>query len=654
MRLTLRTLLAWLDDTLPPAEVRQIGHQVAESPFAQELVERIHRVARQRRLTVPNSGGSEATDPNIVAAYLDNELSADHVAEFEKRCLTSDVHLAEVASVHQILSLIGQKAKVPPEARHRMYRMIKGREAVRTKSARAYSPPRPDPLTEPLVPWAPPEPPRRSWVERYGPAGIVVLLILILCWSTWLSLNPANAPQTSQSSVALVPVAADRKGAGAATTKHEQDGQPAQQEPRPNISSAAPGNAAKGGSSTPGSEPSTAQKGGTADKSKDEPPSNDATKKGSSSPTALPAGAIGLTESSDAILFRFNPGERVWERLKDQTPVKENDRLVGLDHYRNSVRLGSVPVVLVGLSEIRPHIPEKGNAAEFDLVRGRVVVRGVKPAAPIIVKASGQVLKMTPPADALVGLELPEPGAQTSDLKIYSADGEVPLAVGETTETLSGPSMVVFQAPDKFAQKEKRDPPSWVTDVTSPPLDKQIGEQFARAFKSDHEVIKSLLEAMEDEQKDVRQMAITSLGALGEVGVGLVVSALATPNDAVKRRAAVRTLRVLIAQGGETGKMVHDELEQTLGKDEADQVSKLLAGFTPKEAREEVTYTKLVLLLSNPDPGIRELALDNLETLTGRDDLGYNADNPDGAGLKSWQELLRRRELRPQAPPAPK
>ena len=37
MRLTLRTLLAWLDDTLQPTQVREIGVQVAGSPFAQEL-----------------------------------------------------------------------------------------------------------------------------------------------------------------------------------------------------------------------------------------------------------------------------------------------------------------------------------------------------------------------------------------------------------------------------------------------------------------------------------------------------------------------------------------------------------------------------------------------------------------------------------------
>ena len=119
MRLTLRTLQAWLDDTLSPNEVRAIGRQVAESTYTQELVERINRVTRQRRLTVPSSKGADAQDPNSVASYLDNELDAEQVAELEKRCLVSDVHLAEVASVHQILSLIGQKAKVPVDAFYR-------------------------------------------------------------------------------------------------------------------------------------------------------------------------------------------------------------------------------------------------------------------------------------------------------------------------------------------------------------------------------------------------------------------------------------------------------------------------------------------------------------------------------------------------------
>src|SRR6266545_5484894 len=43
-QLTLRTLLAYIDDTLEPAMARQLGAKVAESDLAQELIEKIKRV----------------------------------------------------------------------------------------------------------------------------------------------------------------------------------------------------------------------------------------------------------------------------------------------------------------------------------------------------------------------------------------------------------------------------------------------------------------------------------------------------------------------------------------------------------------------------------------------------------------------------------
>src|SRR5205809_2104715 len=137
VRLTLRTLLAYLDDTLDPGEIKQIGQKVAESDAAQELIARIKQVTRRRRLTTPPDGGaSERFDANTVAAYLDSELSAEQVAELEKLCLESDVHLAEVAACHQILTLIlGQPALVPPTARERMYGLVKGREAIPFRKA---------------------------------------------------------------------------------------------------------------------------------------------------------------------------------------------------------------------------------------------------------------------------------------------------------------------------------------------------------------------------------------------------------------------------------------------------------------------------------------------------------------------------------------
>src|SRR6266850_1038700 len=131
MRLTLRTLLAYLDDTLEPAQAKLIGQKVAESDTAQELIARIKQVTRRRRLTTPPEAGPNKLDGNTIADYLDNALDADQLAEVEQICLASDVHLAEMASCHQILTLVlGEPALVPPTARQRMYALVKGPEAI--------------------------------------------------------------------------------------------------------------------------------------------------------------------------------------------------------------------------------------------------------------------------------------------------------------------------------------------------------------------------------------------------------------------------------------------------------------------------------------------------------------------------------------------
>ena len=137
MRLTLRTLLAYLDDTLEPTEIKQIGQKVAESDAAQELVARIKQVTRRRRLTTPPATGPGARfDANTVAEYLDNDLTGDKVAEVEEQALNSDVVLAEVAACHQILTLLlGEPALVPPTAKERMYGLVKGREAIPFRKA---------------------------------------------------------------------------------------------------------------------------------------------------------------------------------------------------------------------------------------------------------------------------------------------------------------------------------------------------------------------------------------------------------------------------------------------------------------------------------------------------------------------------------------
>ncbi len=103
MRLTLRTLLAWLDDLLPEPDRNDLGTKVAGSPVAPLLVSRIADVVARPGLPGPSEDGP-AGDANTVAAFLDNVLPVEHLEAFERTCLESDIHLAEVADCHALLA----------------------------------------------------------------------------------------------------------------------------------------------------------------------------------------------------------------------------------------------------------------------------------------------------------------------------------------------------------------------------------------------------------------------------------------------------------------------------------------------------------------------------------------------------------------------
>ncbi|MFM8414542.1 MAG: hypothetical protein ACKOCX_07435, partial [Planctomycetota bacterium] len=116
MRLTLRTLLAWIDGVLPEPQQQELGAKVQASPVAPKLVARIEEVVGRPGLAAPRvDGRGLAEDPNTVAEYLDNVLPADRLEAFERVCIESDLHLAEAADCHGLLAeLARDPASIPP------------------------------------------------------------------------------------------------------------------------------------------------------------------------------------------------------------------------------------------------------------------------------------------------------------------------------------------------------------------------------------------------------------------------------------------------------------------------------------------------------------------------------------------------------------
>lgn len=124
MKLTLRTLLAFLNETVSEDEAAALRKKIKESPAIRELIQRIRQVVSQPQLMAPRVlGKGLGADPNYAAEYIDNTLDLEQVAEFEKLTIGSDIFLAEIAEAHQILASLAEIDEgVSGRLRNRLYK----------------------------------------------------------------------------------------------------------------------------------------------------------------------------------------------------------------------------------------------------------------------------------------------------------------------------------------------------------------------------------------------------------------------------------------------------------------------------------------------------------------------------------------------------
>ncbi len=177
MRLTLRTLLAFLDNTLDPQDAESLKSKLAESGFATQMVQRIRVLLTQADLSAPSPlARGPVEEANVIGEYLDSTLPVEQVAEVERACLDSDPHLAEAAACHQILTMVLENsASVPVALRDRIYQLPGEQRGIESKpsSFSALAIPEPvnsfdDPSSQVLSLDVPPPPPP----EPVRPVGV--------------------------------------------------------------------------------------------------------------------------------------------------------------------------------------------------------------------------------------------------------------------------------------------------------------------------------------------------------------------------------------------------------------------------------------------------------------------------------------------------
>lgn len=449
MRLTLRTLLAYLDDILDPADAAEMGKKIEESEFATNLVRRTRDVTRRLRIGAPKLfGKGMGLDPNTVAEYLDNTLPSERVPDFEKVCLESDVHLAEVASAHQILALVlGEPAEFDARIRQRIYSLGSapsaaaepaedGKAAAATKSAEKTSRSRKrKKRKQPKVPAylreGAEQPGKRRWliaaaalVVLVGGAALAVPFVAPDAWRRWtgaeIAANPsADGSETEPSSAAETGAAevdaakdgdaedgSSKKAASkrSSTNKLKSKSSSSADEPADETSDdSAPSEAeersakkAKSKTAAGSATKQTADNSPEKDADGDEPPvapmpdDRPAGQSNRKPPAKAPRGELmGRLISEHDVLLRWNPALDAWQRVPARESVYAGDVLLALPTYQPNVALGiGVTAQLLGGAAIELEPPDAEGVPGIKIIDGRVLLLTVaKPGVQIRVQA---------------------------------------------------------------------------------------------------------------------------------------------------------------------------------------------------------------------------------------------------------------------------
>jgi hypothetical protein len=369
------------------------------------------------------------------------------------------------------------------------------------------------------------------------------------------------------------------------------------------------------------------------------------------------SGSSGLAETVEGILLRYNPEKREWERLVDPTPLNQPDRLLCLAPFRASIMLGKIRLTLVGETEIRILSQAADPVPSVELVEGRLLIRQPSSHALKIV-FSDRTASLDMPPDSSLGLERREsqtygqPITRTPPLAIDCIQGDVSLSVDQSHQSLKASEVAVIDSEGQITRATPDSLPGWVTQTEASPYELQVRDQFLHLFHAGRPVLAEVVAATEDDRADIKRLAVSALEALGDLS--LLMPMLSRAGDPVSRRSAQTAIRAFMGRGPDAVSRVREQLDEEFGAKLGSLAQHMLIGFSPEEASNRDTYPRLVGLLSpeQQSVGIRELALDTLKRLTGRDDLGYDPDHPGGKGLEAWNELLRRNELRPLAPRA--
>lgn len=692
MRLTLRTLLAYLDDVLEPSEAQQLGEKIQESEFATKLVHRIRDCMRMDKLGAPRlSGRGAGLDANTVAEYLDNTLSSERVVDFEKYCLESEVHLAETACCHQILALLlGEPAEVDPNKRRRIYNLLAEYDArasgakvsgetppaAAVNGAKALS----ADLVQPASKLAAARPPRKAEVPDYlrsmsggasawwKVAAVLLVAVLLVCvvmmasgplWHSDLKINVNGANGSGSADAGKTPLPLDKAkavivdkidppfkvaakaGDPANDLPHKVDLSPKKApqievpfDPPKRVAVAAP---------PPRVSPENPLR-------NDEPP-------------AAEPGKIAVLTSLDSILFRLDRKAGHWSRVPSLAALSPGDLLLCPPACHNALGLqGDINVHMVGDTRLELLRSTADQPPTLRLYYGRLLLMpNADPKSPLLLHAGDRQARVTfAKAGARLAIEVRlarQPGSNPETAPSRAVVDLVALGNGSVVWEEAEAKPLSIAAPGRHTLGLARGEPQPEGQLDWIERGEQLSSTESLALKYLDEQLRGKAAKNVDEelavewvayrQWEVRNLAHRWLISLDRFDAG--VAALGNRERKESWPKIVEHLRQALARDQQTAAAVRGALQAARG-DKAAGLYRMLWGFS-EENLKAGDATQLVDYLEHPDLDYRVLSWWCLSDITG---VGFNVFfRPEASpalreqAVKTWKRKLEKGEIVP-------
>jgi hypothetical protein len=691
-------MLAYMDGLLEAEDAADIAKKIEESEYATKLMHRARDVVRRLRLSAPSlSDKGPGLDPNTVAEYLDNTLSDDRVPDFEKVCLDSDVHLAEVVACHQVLTLVlGEPAEIDPAARQRMYNLP---QAMAAQAAAPVVPP--SPMAAPVAVRSDGEPVAAASRPRHRPevpdylreprgrfrfwALAIVLLVLVAVGAlaaggvgpfapgTFLGdrLDRLFARGPAEEESADKP--AQSNGAGKEPVKTGTPEEPDKTEPdsrekaklvQPDLT---PVKKTDDGSAEepplPLEKPAKTEEPKIENPLKPEP--GPGPEKIDPEPKIqVPPRPVGIFTTEKQVLLRHDPAGNDWIRLAaPQGIVSSGDRLLSLPTYQPVIALtAGVTVQLAPASEIEllPPLGPGDGIPGVKLIRGRVVVRSVgKAGVQLVVEVNGHAGIVTfndaVASGAVETVRVRAPGTDPETTPgaaatyLYAQKGTLSWSMGADQQpvAVTAPARLTLGPQPVRTALTAEQLPAWIAGEPLGSWDQLASPELERSLAVDAAAMKGLREMSTHRRKEVAWLVIRALGTLGQFDA---MVAMLNSDDKDRKQFwmdCADQLQEAVNRDPVTAAAVRKLFEKDFGP-AAPELYRTLWGYTEKQLRDG--QAKLLIdYLDHKVLAYRVLGFWALQRLTGGWKLTYAPDllpeNRRALAANGWRKRLDSGEL---------